>query len=161
MRSALYLFAAACMAAAQPGNNSAAPLPVPAEPDVPAGVVKVTVPAGTVTWNWIGPKERASGRPTLRFTVGQTVVQADRIFIGDGKMATLYEATEEGIHWASPTGRKGFIFHHTMVWENGSGSIDVGNNYWTPDQLKPGSVYVVTRSIKFDYEVRAKAASKP
>jgi hypothetical protein len=98
--------------------------------------------------------------PTLRLTVGQTVVEADRIFFGDGKMATLYEVTEEGIHWASPTGRKGFVFHHTMEWDPPAGTVDVGKNDWTPDELKPGSLYVVTRSVKFAYQPRPKLAPK-
>jgi hypothetical protein len=133
MRRAFCLLAATSLVVALLADTAAAPVPAVAEPDVPAGVAKIKLPAGTLTWKWVDPKERASRRPTLRLTVGQTVVEADRIYFGDGKMATCYEATDEGIHWASPTGKKAFhnprhddlgaASGHHWSWE---GLLDVG-----------------------------------
>jgi hypothetical protein len=128
------------------------------QPKLPAGVTRVTLPPGIVTLEYVAVKEPAKGRPTLRLTVGKTVLQGERIYLGDGKVAQLFEATEEGIHWALTTGKKGFV-ENTHIWHPGSG-IDLGKDYWTVNGLKPGSVYVTTPSIKFEYE-ELKGEPKP
>jgi hypothetical protein len=115
-------------------------------PNLPEGVTHIALPPGTVKMENI----TKNGKPVLRLTVGKLVIRARDLYIGDGKHATKYEATKEGVHWAGPSGKKGGV---TTGYIHGPGStIEVqGRDFWTVDQLKPGSVYLTTPSIKFDF----------
>ncbi len=98
-----------------------------------------------------------NGKPILRLTAGKAVVEARAVFLGDGKFATQFEATKEGIHWA-PTkkGAKGPVVDGQITHEPGSTIGVLGGDYLTVAQLKPGSVYITTPSIKFDFRRTSK-----
>jgi hypothetical protein len=139
---------------------SAAPPACPAqEPlDLPEGVIHVALPPGTVEMDCVFKK----GKPFLRVKVDKTVVVARNVFFGDGKHATEYEATEEGgICWLSAKGKRGFTVIGEMITEPGSATVVMDGDYLAVKQLKPGSVYVTTPSIKFEFHPADKPKPKP
>jgi len=124
-------------------------------PEVADGVTHVTLPPGTVTW------EQLVGKNTLRISAGQTIVEGQRLFFGDGRVATELVATKQGLQWRSPKDEKGVGFRNSTVeWEPGS-IIVLESGYLRPDKLMPGSVYVITSSIKFEVREMPKAKPKP
>jgi hypothetical protein len=123
---------------------------------LPAGVTRITLPPGEVTLEFVKSKKT----PTVKIIVGQTVIEGERLFLGDGKVAMEVEATKEGMHFPSSTGKKGLVLEGE--WTNQPGAvIDLGTDYLGLDQLKAGSVYVITPSVKFRYEARPKLQPKP
>ncbi|SRR5579884_1760076 len=120
--------------------------------DLPEGVIHVALPPGAIKLERILKK----GKPILRLTAGKAIVEARSVFLGDGKAATQFEATKEGIHWPSAKGEKGFVTDGEIIHEPGSTIGVLGGDYLTVDQLKPGSVYVTTPSIKFDFQPATK-----
>ncbi len=125
-------------------------------PYLPEGVCYVALPPGTITWERVFKK----GKPLLRMSVGQTVLESRNVFIGDGKAATEYEAVKEGIHWPSANGEKGFVVGG-MVDEPGSGIGVLNGDFLTIDQLKAGNVYLTTPSLRFNFQPKANAQRKP
>jgi hypothetical protein len=116
-------------------------------PNLPEGVTHVALPPGTLELKNI----LKNGKPLLRLTVDKLVIHARDLYLGDGKHATKYEATKEGVHWAGPSGRKGGVTNG-YIHEPGSTIGVEGGDYWKVGQLKPGSVYLTTPSIKFDFK---------
>ena len=141
-RSAVALAIVGCILAATP-------LPCSTEEylDLPEGVIHVALPPGAIKMEYTVK----NGKPLLRLTAGKAVIEARTVFLGDGKAATQFEATKEGIHWPSAKGEKGFVVDGEITHEPGSTIGVLGGDYLTVDQLKPGSVYVTTPSIKFDF----------
>jgi hypothetical protein len=84
-------------------------------------------------------------------SVDKTVIEARDVFIGDGKAATKYEALKEGIHWASPTGERGFIVDGVIEEHPGSSTTVTGRDIFTLAELKPGSLYLTTPSINYEF----------
>jgi hypothetical protein len=117
-------------------------------PALPEGVTHVALPPGTLEMRHI----LKDGKPLLRLYVGKTVIHGRDLYLGDGKLATKYEAKKEGVHWAGPSGRKGFVFGSGFTHEPGSTIGVEGGHYWKVEQLKPGSVYVTTPSVKFEFK---------
>jgi hypothetical protein len=115
--------------------------------DLPDGVIHIALPPGEVKWEYTIKK----AKPFLRLSAGKAVIEAQCVFYGDGKAATRFEATNEGIHWPSSKGKKGFVLDGTMIEEPGSIISVQEGNYFTVDQLKPGSLYVTTPSITFRF----------
>ncbi len=123
---------------------------------VPDGVTHVALPPGDLRLeNFV-----RNGKPVLRLTVGKTVIETRTIFLGDGKGATVYEATKEGAHWVPPEGGKGFVVDGAQIFASGSTIGEPSPNFITVQKLKPGSVYVTTPSIKFQWGPEAKAKPK-
>ena len=126
-------------------------------PNLPEGVIHVSLPPGTIHWERIF----RNGKPLLRVSVGKTVIEARNVFIGDGKAATEYEATKEGIHWPSAKGERGPVVGG-MTWGAGTTGVPPGD-FHPADKLKPGSVYLTTQDprMKFVFPPAAKARPKP
>ena len=57
---------------------------------LPEGVIHVALPPGTIHLERVFNKK---GEPLLRVSVGEMVIEARHVFIGDGKAATEYEGT--------------------------------------------------------------------
>jgi hypothetical protein len=129
-----------------------APGPTEEYLDLPEGVIHVALPPGKMKMEYTIKKEK----PLLRVSAGKAVIEARTIFLGDGKAATQFEATKEGIHWPSAKGEKGFVIDGEWTNEPGSTIGATAENYITVDQLKSGSVYVTTPSIKFEFKPAAK-----
>jgi hypothetical protein len=115
---------------------------------LPEGVTHVALPPGTIRLENI----MKDGKHLLRLTVDKLVIHGRAFFLGDGKNALQVEATKEGMHWARPGGRKGFVIDGTDTHEPGSIIGAQGGLYWKVGQLKPGSVYLTTPSIKFEFK---------
>ena len=108
-------------------------------PNLPEGAIHVALPPGTIAWERIIRNEK----PLLRLTVGKTVIEARNVFIGDGKSATEFEATKDGIYWPAPKGGQGQKFGASMSWEGGKLRVPA-KDFRTVEGLKPGSVYLTT-----------------
>jgi hypothetical protein len=109
--------------------------------NLPEGVIHVSLPPGTIEWVRVFNK---NGEPLLRVSVGKTVIEARHVFIGDGKAATEYEATKDGILWPSVKSRKGPLLKDGgMSWESGTTGVAPGD-FLAVDKLKPGSLYLTT-----------------
>jgi hypothetical protein len=92
---------------------------------LPEGVTHVALPPGTLELKNI----LKNGKPLLRLSVGQTVIYARNLYLGDGKHATKNEAIKEGVHWAGPSGRKGGVTNG-YIHEPGA-TIEVkGGDFW-------------------------------
>ncbi|HZT79053.1 MAG TPA: HEAT repeat domain-containing protein [Gemmataceae bacterium] len=127
-------------------------------PYLPEGVCYVALPPGTVRWERVFRQ----GRPLLRVSVGRTVVESRNVFIGDGKAATMYEATKEGIHWPTIKGGRGPLLKDgTMTWEPGGGIGVEGGDFLIVDRLKSGVVYLTTPDTRFDFQPAPKVKERP
>ena len=133
---------------------AAAPPPCSAEEylNLPEGVIHVALPPGALKIvNTV-----KGDKPLLRVSAGKAVIVARNVFLGDGKHATEFEATKRGIHWANPDGKPPLGGSGLIICDPGL-TIEVrGGTYLSVDQLKPGSVYITTPSIKFDFRPAAK-----
>ncbi len=95
----------------------------------------------------------------MRVTFGKTVIEAKNIFLGDAKGVQQFEAIKEGMHWVPAKGGKGFVIGGVHKHEPGS-SIAV-EDYLKVENLKAGSLYVTTPSVKFLWGADAKPIGKP
>ena len=114
-------------------------------PNLPDGVTHVALPAGEVRKENLLRK----GKPTIRLTVGRTVIEARSIFLGDAKGATHFEAIKEGVHWAPASGRKGVVMDGISIDEPGSTIEDA--DFHPLEKLKSGSLYITTPGIRFRF----------
>jgi hypothetical protein len=114
---------------------------------LPEGVTHVALPPGALTMKRIFK----NGKPLLRVSVGRTVIHARELFLGDGVGALKYEAVKEGIHHPRPGGRKGPVVGVESISDPGTTFIGGIGTYWGVEQLKAGSVYLTTPSIKFEF----------
>jgi hypothetical protein len=130
--------------------GTATSLPCPGQEPLalPEGVTHVALPPGALKIERIFRNKK----PLLRLSVDKTVIEGRSLFLGDGKNALEYEATKEGVHHVSRTRPKGFVIDGVEVNEPGSTLGALGGNFITVDQLKPGSVYLTTPSIKFEFK---------
>jgi hypothetical protein len=119
-------------------------------PGLPDGVIHVALPPGAVRLEKIDRK----GKPLLRVSVGKTVIEARNIFLGDFKGATEYEATKDGVHWVRPGGKEGPVFGGVQTHEPGS-EIAV-QDYVKVENLKAGSLFITTPTVKFLWGADAK-----
>jgi hypothetical protein len=120
--------------------------------DLPEGVIHVALPPGAMKLEYTVKGDK----PLLRVSAGKAVIVARNVFLGDGKSATEFEATRRGIHWPYPDGRPGSVVGVDIIYEPGSTIGVLGGAYLSVKQLKPGSVYITTPSIKFDFRPAAK-----
>jgi hypothetical protein len=136
--------------------------------ELPEGVTHVALPPGAVQWENV----RAKDGMILRVTAGKTTVEGKRLYYGDGKLAVEIAATAEGMHFVQWTGWKGpgkqrisgnmnFSVKHGIVIDGEH--VDEPGVIWCvepngpkPGELKPGSVYITTPSIKFEREAALK-----
>jgi hypothetical protein len=125
------------------------PSPCPAQEALilPEGVTHVALPPGTLTMERI----MKNGKPLLRLTVGKTVICGRTLFLGDGKHAMQFDATKEGILWARPGGKKGPVIDGTDTYAPGSTLGAKDGEYYKVGELKAGSVYLTTPSVKFKF----------
>ena len=124
---------------------------------LPDGVTHVALPPGELRMENVV----RNGKPLLRLTVGKTVIETRTIFLGNGKGATHYEAIKEGMHWVPPEGGKGFVVDGVQTFEPGNTIGEPSPNFIRVQNLKPGSIYITTQSIKFEFGPGAKAKPKP
>jgi hypothetical protein len=126
--------------------------------DLREGVIHISLPPGTIEWERVF---NTKGEPLLRVSIGGTVIEARQVFIGDGKGATLYEATEKGIHWPSVPGGEGPTVGG-MEWNSGTTALSPGD-FVPLDKLKPGNLYLTTQdpNHKFEFPPIAKDKPKP
>lgn len=133
--------------------------------ELPEGVTHVALPPGEVQWENV----RTKGGMILRVTVGKTVAEGKRLFYGDGKLAVEIKATAEGMHFVQWTGWKGTQSSGNMDFSVRPGilidgqHVDEPGAIWyvdpngpKPGDLKPGSVYITTPSIKFERQAALK-----
>ena len=136
--------------------------------ELPEGVTHVALPPGAVQWENV----RTKGGMILRMTAGKTVVEGRRLFFGDGKLAIEITATAEGMHFVQWTGWKGlgesrssgnmnFSVKHGILIDGQH--VDEPGVIWCvepngpkPGELKAGSVYITSPSIKFVREAALK-----
>src|SRR5687768_8655060 len=83
------------------GVAFAAPSPTPKEPK--EKVKQVMLPAGPVKMETVKTK----GGRVVRITAGNVVVEGERLFYGDGKVAAEIVATEKGMRLDYWCGEKG------------------------------------------------------
>jgi hypothetical protein len=136
---------------------AARPAPAPRPPDDSKVVKRVTLPAGAVKWENV----KTPRGVVVRVTAGKVVVEGKRLFYGDGKVATEIVATEKGmlfVHYRGGTGPSASTGPDSYGVETvlgGTYTHGPGATWYvepdapTADKLKPGSVYVITPSIKF------------
>ena len=117
--------------------------------DLPAGVIHVTLPPGDIKIEYTVKDKK----PLLRITVGQTVIVAHTVFFGDGKNAKQMSAAEDGIHRVSPGGGD-IVTDGSIEWSGGTHTFVGG--YISVDQLKRGSVYLTTPTVKFKFQPEPK-----
>jgi len=120
------------------GGFSAAQDNVPAA--VALGSVQVQLPEGDLRMSFV---ESLDGMALLLQT-GDAHVQARRLFLGDGKIAVAYEATDKGVHsqgrWLP--NQAAFDFKHRSV-------IEVSREQAQPWGRQAGEVYVRLQGIEF------------
>jgi len=152
MRRVLLLAAVVCLLPPADAQMRGAPAPPAKEKKedaltLPEGVIHVSLPPGTIKWVRVF---NTKGDPLLRVSVGETVIEARQVFIGDGKAATLYEATKDGIHWPSvPGGRGGTM--EGMEWKGGTTCLAPGD-FLRVNQLKRGNLYLTTPDPNHKFE---------
>ena len=59
---------------------------------------------------------------------------------------------KEGVHWPSSKGEQGFIVGGVTTYSPGSTLGVLNGDFLTVDQLKAGSIYVTTPSLKFEFD---------
>jgi hypothetical protein len=104
-------------------------------PNLPDGVTHVALPAGKVRM-----ENTRDEKPSYRVSAGKTVIETREFFFGDGKGAGHWEATKQGA---------GNVAVHY------SGSSLVYQQFLRVDKLKPGSLYLTTPSIVFEWGIDA------
>ena len=110
---------------------------------VPLGSsVQVTLPLGTIQISYIESEE---GMVLEAYCRG-TTVRAQRIYLGDGKIALKYEASNQG--FSTPSGK---VNAAMIELKNGS-TIKVKRDQVSPWVAKYGEVYLNTESIKFEVQ---------
>ena len=134
------------------GAAATTPHAVQEGPKIPDGVIHVKLPPGNIRME----RKYRDGKPLLRFSVGQTVIEARSLFLGDAKGVQQFEAIKEGMHWVRGKGGKGTVTDGVEIHTPGA-LITVRGNFLRVDELKAGSLYVTTPSIIFDFG----PASKP
>jgi len=108
---------------------------------VPLGSsVQVTLPLGTIQISYIESEE---GMVLEAYCRG-TTVRARQLYLGDGKIAVKYEASNQG--FSTPTGN---VNAAMIELKNGS-TIKVKRDQVSQWGAKCGEVYLNTESIKFE-----------
>jgi hypothetical protein len=139
-----------------------APLAAPAEEgiELPEGVTRVALPPGPVKWENV----RTKGGMILRVSADETVVEGRHLFYGDGKQVMEVRATAEGMHFVHWTGWQGHSRSSGTLNFLGKEGIQIDGMHldevrtaWfiepsspKPGDLRSGSVYVTTPSVKFE-----------
>jgi hypothetical protein len=141
-----------------PAGLLAAPAPPP--PDDSKVVKRIVLPSGPVKWE----RGKTKVGVVVRVSAGKVTAQGKRLFYGDGKVALEVEATEKGMRFLHTWGTEGpiessggpdpDIFGPGIIF--GGTCTHMPGLTWflkpgapTADRLKPGSVYIITPSIKF------------
>ncbi len=119
--------------------------------DLPAGVTHIALPPGAVKIEYTVKNKK----PLLRISVGNTAVVAQSVFFGDGKSAAQYEATKAGIHRPHADGSEGPLDDGEIISEPGSTEVRLDGGLPVA-RLKPGSVYITTPSVTFEFGPAAK-----
>jgi len=95
-------------------------------------------------------------KPRLRISVGKTVVVAQCVYCGDGKSATKYEATKKGIHNPHANGAEGLLIKGEIDIDPASVIVHADGDFIAVSELKPGSIYITTPSVKFEFRPKPK-----
>ncbi len=138
MRSfGLILFAAALVMFSRPGFGQ------DKQPRAAlASSVQVKLPAGDVEIEYVESKE---GMVLIVNSKGASV-QAQRVYLGDGKIAVVFEASHKGFFTPNgPVNAAAIDFKEGSVIKVARGKREV----WG---AKPGEVYVLTPGIRFEVQ---------
>jgi len=104
------------------------------------GAVQVQLPEGDLRMSFVESPEGMA----LLLHAGDSHVKARRLFLGDGKIAVAYEATNNGVHsqgrWLP--NQAAFDFKHRSV-------IEVSRDQAQPWGQRAGEVYVRLQGIEF------------
>jgi hypothetical protein len=127
-------------------------------------VRRIPLPPGVVKWENVRTKDGM----IVRVTAGQVVVEGKHLFYGDGKVAMEVEAMDKGMQflrvvgsggWSESSGtlgvRKGFVIDGTRT-EGPRAVWFLDADHLKADELKPGSIYLITPSVKFEYKPQRK-----
>ena len=102
--------------------------------------VQVQLPEGDLRMSFVESLDGMS----LLLQAGDAHVQARRLFLGDGKIAVAYEATDKGVHsqgrWLP--NQAAFDFKHRSV-------IEISREQAQPWGRQAGEVYVRLQGIEF------------
>ena len=112
--------------------------------------VEVQLPEGDLRMSFV----EAPGGMALLLHAGDSHVRANRLFLGDGKIAVAYEATNSGVHsqgrWLP--NQAAFDFKHRSV-------IEVSSEHAQKWGARAGEVYVRLQGVEFRV-VEKKASAK-
>ena len=111
-------------------------------PKLPAGVIHVKLPPGTLELKPV----KLNGKTMIRITVGKTMIETQKFYWGDRWGCTEFEAIDDIIHQVPPKGGMG---NSLTGMSQGPGVGWFSRSYIALDQLKPGSLLVTTPSIVF------------
>jgi len=109
------------------------------EARIPLVITQVTLPASDTVITLV---EQKKGRAVRVMSKG-VVVQAVRIFLGDGKVAIEIEASADGVRMNGAFTAPGFKFHKGAV-------IELPADHLKAAELKAGDVYVIAPGITFE-----------
>lgn len=125
-------------------------------------VRRIILPAGAVKCENV----KTPGGVVVRVTAGKVVVEGKRLFLGDGKVAMVIEATDQGMRFVHAWGMQGesestgtigggkfFVIDGTHTDQPGAAWL-LEPDCPTADKLEAGSVYLVTPSIHFKRQAR-------
>lgn len=135
---------------------AAARAPAQKPSQLPADVTLIVLPPGGLRIERVF----RDNQPLVRLSVGKTIVEARALFLGDGKGALQVEALKEGMHWVPvevPPGQNGRGTVVRAVQTYKPGTVIGAEAFLTVDQLRAGSVYVMTPSINFEFGPGARA----
>ena len=108
---------------------------------VPEGIVHLRLPRGTVKMENV----LREGKPVIRLSVKETVLEASFFFFGNEKGAIQFVAFDDGVYIVPPKGDKVQICDG--VWTNQPGSKIGATEFFNLDQLAKGNVFVSSPSI--------------
>jgi hypothetical protein len=138
--------------------------PAQEPPALPEGVTHVALPPGEVRLEYVV----RGGKPLLRISAGEAVIETRTVFLGDAKAVLQVEATKKGMRYRAKgdKGEDGFFLKGADIYHPGSrigvrpslqlaeadppGTYIITPAVMTVDELKAGSIYVTTPSIIFD-----------
>ncbi len=147
----LVLLGCAVLSNVSPAQEPPAQKPAAQEaPKVPEGVILVALPPGDV---WLANVEREK-KPVLRLTCGKLVIEAKTMYFGDQKGAIQIETIKEGMHWVPPEGGRGVAINGSMQLNGGANRVE-SPKYLRPHQLPPGSVFIISPTVRFLFGVEA------
>ena len=121
--------------------------------NLPEGVAHVTLPPGAVQIEHVTHK----GKQLLLLSAGELTIYARQLYFGDGRHAMGFEATKDGMQQLGPGGRVGRVLKG-MTYKPETPIRVASGDYYKAGQLKAGSLYATTASLRFEFK---KAKKRP